>query len=150
MSLVFSTTYPSPTNSVAPSAAYPQGSAKNVTTGAGVDGTPLERQWVDDFLGFVQRLNLEGGTTPSGVADTVLASDYYDSMIAIIVRELGLSGVRTFATVAAMVASTDLNVGDVAETSGYLAKGDGGDNKYDIVAAATGTADGGIGGSNLR
>ena len=68
MSLVFSTTYPSPTNSVAPSAAYPQGSAKNVTTGAGVDGTPLERQWVDDFLGFVQRLNLEASTTPSGIS----------------------------------------------------------------------------------
>lgn len=142
MSLVFSTTYPSPGNSVAPSAAYPQGSAKNVTTGAGVDGTPLERQWVDDFLGFVQRLNLEAGTTPSGVADTVLASDYYDSMIAIMAREIGAQGARSFATVAAMVAATDLNVGDVVITEGYLAAGVGG-AIYRVVASGTGTADGG-------
>jgi hypothetical protein len=49
----------------------------------------------------------------------------------------------TFNTVALMVASTDLNVGDIVETAGYNTKGDGGDNRYEVVAAATGTDDGG-------
>lgn len=49
----------------------------------------------------------------------------------------------TFATVAAMVASTKLVVGQCVRTQGYYAAGDGGGNDYLIVAAATGTADGG-------
>lgn len=50
---------------------------------------------------------------------------------------------KSLRTVAAMVASTELNIGDIVETAGYLTKGDGGDNRYEIVAAATGTDDGG-------
>ena len=49
----------------------------------------------------------------------------------------------TFDTVALMVASTQLNIGGIVDTSGYFTKGDGGDNRYEIVAAATGTVDGG-------
>jgi len=48
-----------------------------------------------------------------------------------------------FDTVDLMVASLVLSVGDIVRTSGYLAIGDGGDNSYEIVAAATGTVDGG-------
>lgn len=48
-----------------------------------------------------------------------------------------------FETVAAMVADTGLQVGDHVRTLGYAAIGDGGGNDYDIVAAATGTDDGG-------
>ena len=51
---------------------------------------------------------------------------------------------RVFATVADMVAATDLAVGQRATTLGYRAAGDGGGNDYAIVAAATGTADGGL------
>lgn len=50
---------------------------------------------------------------------------------------------HVFDTVALMVASTDLAVGDRVKTLGYTAIGDGGGNEYQIVAAATGTADGG-------
>lgn len=50
---------------------------------------------------------------------------------------------KIFATVAAMVADTTLNVGDHVRTLGYTTAGDGGGNEYDIVAAATGTDDGG-------
>lgn len=50
---------------------------------------------------------------------------------------------RTFATVAAMVADTSLATGDFVATQGYLAAGDNGENTYEIVAAATGTDDGG-------
>jgi hypothetical protein len=48
-----------------------------------------------------------------------------------------------FATVASMVAATTLSVGNIVETAGYYAAADGGGNQYVIVAAATGTADGG-------
>lgn len=49
----------------------------------------------------------------------------------------------TFETVADMVASTKLTVGDVATTRGYFSAGDGGATVYKIVAASTGTVDGG-------
>ena len=58
----------------------------------------------------------------------------------------GVSGslsIKSFDTVAAMVASTELNIGDIVETAGYLSKGDSGDNQYEVVAAATGTVDAG-------
>jgi len=42
-----------------------------------------------------------------------------------------------------MKADTSLVVGDFVFTNGYISLGDGGDNSYEIVAAATGTNDGG-------
>ncbi len=48
-----------------------------------------------------------------------------------------------FDTVADMVADTALVVGDIIQTAGRTSKGDSGDNLYEIVAAATGTDDGG-------
>lgn len=48
-----------------------------------------------------------------------------------------------FDTVADMVASTDLIIGMTATTAGYYSAGDGSGNEYKIVAAATGTDDGG-------
>ena len=50
----------------------------------------------------------------------------------------------TFTNLAAMVASSGLTVGDYARTLGYITPFDGGGNRYQIVAAATGTADGGL------
>lgn len=50
---------------------------------------------------------------------------------------------RPYASVAAMQADTDLQVGDLAQTVGYYAAGDGGGATYEIVSAGTGTADGG-------
>lgn len=50
---------------------------------------------------------------------------------------------RVIETVAAMVADDSLTVGDYVSTKGYTAPGDGGDGVYQIVAAATGTDDGG-------
>lgn len=48
---------------------------------------------------------------------------------------------QSFNTVAAMVASTTLLVGDTVRTLGYYVPGDGGGNDYSIVAAGTGTED---------
>ena len=50
---------------------------------------------------------------------------------------------KSFATVALMVASADLTVGELVSTFGYFVQGDGGDNTYEVVASATGTDDGG-------
>lgn len=59
------------------------------------------------------------------------------------VYEDSANTVRVYETVAAMVAATDLSIGDHVSTLGYTTIGDGGNNEYDIVAAATGTDDGG-------
>lgn len=48
-----------------------------------------------------------------------------------------------FNSVADMVASTPLYVGAKVQTLGYYSPGDGGGNDYEIVAAGTGTDDGG-------
>lgn len=48
-----------------------------------------------------------------------------------------------FSSVAAMVADTVLVIGKIVEINGYVSAGDGGDSKGEVVAAATGTADGG-------
>ena len=48
-----------------------------------------------------------------------------------------------FDSVADMVADTNLVVGQKVVTNGYISPGDGGGNVYEIVAAATGTDDGG-------
>ena len=42
-----------------------------------------------------------------------------------------------------MIADTTLLVGGFVFTTGYTSSGDGGDNSYEVVAAGTGTADGG-------
>jgi nitrous oxidase accessory protein NosD len=50
---------------------------------------------------------------------------------------------RIFDTVADMAASKTVKVGDIVEVAGYYSVNDGGHGKYEIVAAATGTDDGG-------
>lgn len=129
-------------DAVAADANYPEGSFKNSTTGVSTDGTPLEKAWTNDVSGYLQKLLDVAGITPSGVPDTVVASDYYDATLSIIVSNLGSQSVRSFDLVASMVAATDLNVGDFVITKGYLAVGVG-NALYRVVAAATGTADGG-------
>ncbi len=50
---------------------------------------------------------------------------------------------KWFNSVADMVASTNLAIGDKALVLGYYSPGDGGGNIFEIVASGTGTADGG-------
>lgn len=40
-----------------------------------------------------------------------------------------------------LVADTTLQIGNIVDTFGYTTEGDGGDNRYEVVAAGTGTAD---------
>jgi len=53
------------------------------------------------------------------------------------------SSARDFGTVALMVADTELKLGQFATFESYTTNGDGGGNRGIVVAAATGTADGG-------
>lgn len=71
-------------NSTPPDADYPGGSFKDATTPASFDGTPLQKKWANDWLGFFQKLLVAGSVVASGVPDTVLASDYYTALVNIV------------------------------------------------------------------
>lgn len=59
---------------------YPQGSFKNETSPGALDGTPYEKDWGNDLLGFLQKLLNYANKVPSGNPDTVLASQYFESL----------------------------------------------------------------------
>ena len=58
---------------------YPLGSPRNNDAGRGT-GTLFDAEMFKDIFGFFQALITKAGITPSGVPDTALASDYYDSL----------------------------------------------------------------------
>lgn len=62
------------------SAEYPFGEPRNESTPGTNDGTPLDREWVRDVLGFLQGLLDEAGIVPSGTADNAVNSQYRDAM----------------------------------------------------------------------
>jgi len=71
-------------NAVTSSANYPGGSFKNeVTPGVSGDGTPVEKEWANDWLGFLLKLQNDANITSSGAADTRLASDRFDGLMAL-------------------------------------------------------------------
>lgn len=96
--IVIDTEYPPPLSNAA-SGAYPQGSFKNVTTPTGVDGSPCEQAWPNDLYGFMQRLVLVAGVTPSGVPDTALVSDLFDATEMIFNKFISVNDAGTGATV---------------------------------------------------
>jgi microcystin-dependent protein len=75
--IVIENEYP---NTTPASAAYPYGSAKNVSAPGDTDGTPWELKDINDILGMMQKIVVEGAVTPSGVPETVLASDIFDAL----------------------------------------------------------------------
>ena len=77
MALDFDATYTPRSN--AADADYPFGSFKNRVTP--LTGTPFDEDWANDWLGFTQKLLDFGNITPSGVPDTILASDFFDGMV---------------------------------------------------------------------
>ncbi len=78
MSLSINTQYP--TQSAAPDADYPFGSARNITVPSDGTGTPLEEAWFNDYVGFFSSLLNEVGETPSGNPDTVLVPQYLNAL----------------------------------------------------------------------
>lgn len=85
-----------------------------------------------------------GGNNINAAGVTSVDSLYIGGVLASVTAFEGTNVAKTYPTVAAMVAASDLVVGDTAVTQGYASAGDGGAAAYRIVAAATGTADGGM------
>lgn len=66
---------------------YPHGKAQNsASLGDGI-GFPLEKDWINDLLGFEQALLVEVAATPSGTPDKAGSSQYLDAIKAVIRRE---------------------------------------------------------------
>lgn len=65
---------------------YPGGSFLNDPTGAGTAGTPLEKAWADDLLGFRDAIMAAAGVGYSGAPDTAQASDALDALYALFVK----------------------------------------------------------------
>lgn len=68
-----------------PTAAHPQGAFKNRTTPTAKDGSYLERDWANDWDGFMSSLLDAASITPNGSVDEVGASQYYSALLQVIV-----------------------------------------------------------------
>jgi hypothetical protein len=69
-----------PTKTAAPTADYPYGAARNITTPGDLTGTPLDEAWLNDWYGF-QAAAIDGlSGTPSGSSDTALVSQVWDAI----------------------------------------------------------------------
>jgi microcystin-dependent protein len=73
-----------PTQTNAPSADFPFGSARNVSSQDAVDGTPYDERLINDYQAFFQSLLQAAGEVPNDVTDTVQASQLFDSLTAIL------------------------------------------------------------------
>ncbi len=62
---------------------YPYGSARNVAVPGDGLGTPLDNAWLNDIWGLTQALLNRAGVVPSGNADTILLSQYMESLLKI-------------------------------------------------------------------
>ena len=119
----------------APDANYIYGSARNITISGDGTGTPWIASIINDRFGFHQRLLTEAGIVPTGNPETILASQYFDSMAKIFGQ--------TKDTIAACDTDAKIVVGSYIRTRSYLAGKNRGGSLYKVVAAATGTDDGG-------
>ena len=72
-----------PSQTTAGSSAYPYGGAQNISVPGDGTGTPWVAPLLNDIWGLLQKLLVEASITPSGDADTVLASDYFDALTAL-------------------------------------------------------------------
>ena len=73
-----------PDNTNAPTPDMPYGSARNDLSATDVSGTPLDANWVNDWLGFQAAASQETGITPSGSPDTAHACQLLDMLKEII------------------------------------------------------------------
>lgn len=97
----------------APTTARPQGAFKNRSAPNAKDGSYLERDWANDWDGFFGSLLRAAGITANGTPDTALASQYFDAL-----RSLGLrqateaqTGVLRLASMVSALAGSDDTTG---------------------------------------
>lgn len=95
---------------------YPQGSARNIVIPGDGLGTPWEEKMINDWLGFYQKLLDVAGISPSGSPDTVLASQYFQALTAIMSDRHS----TVFATVAKMKAGEPVTGGAITYKFGQM------------------------------
>lgn len=89
MALDYKKRYPDRTDS--PSADYPFGRARDVSSPGAGDGTPWQQDLVNDLFGFLQGLLSEAGVTPSESPDTAQVSQYLDAVKAVVGGDANLN-----------------------------------------------------------
>jgi len=73
--------YPNRTGSA--NSGYPHGSIANESAPEAGDGTPLDKQWGNDVVGFLQALVEAAGITPDNNPDTAIDSQYLDALLSV-------------------------------------------------------------------
>lgn len=132
MAINLETEYPGQVNPA--SAPWPFGQPRNISTPGDGTGTPWEELIVRDTEGLKQALLTAAGTTPNGIADTALVSQYFSALTKI-------HG-RVAVNLADAVAMTHLVDGTKVFTLGRNSPGDGGHATYRYRSAGGGGNDG--------
>lgn len=83
--LILKNRYPLQSDDTDPTG-YPHGKARNASTPNDGTGTPMEKDLINDLLGFQQALVVTAGITPSGNPDKADASDLLDALEALFYR----------------------------------------------------------------
>ena len=106
------------------SAEYPGGSHRDIVSEGDGTGTPRTARGQNDWLGFFLKLLDASGIAPSGSPDTVLSSDYFDSIMLLVVRPTP--------TVATMKLLKGVKPGNVVKTDEF-SDGDSGGGTYNAL-----------------
>lgn len=108
---------------------HPYGSFKNDSIPGAEDGTPLDAVWGNDMVGFTDALLNQAGITPSGLADTVNASQRVDAMNAMYQRStLNYSTLRALKSESFKDGSVILVSGDCISGKFIVKTGSNADN----------------------
>ncbi len=76
--------YPAPQSEI--TAAHPYGTFTNDLVAGDRKGTPYEREWARDMWGFLEYLLNAAGIVPDGVEESINASQYYASLVALFLQ----------------------------------------------------------------
>jgi len=91
MAIIPSSKYPGQIDTSDPNG-YPNGKAQNVTTAGDGSGTPLEKDWLNDFYGFVQAMLGIADLTASGNPEAVGIAENLSQIVEALDVRLGSAG----------------------------------------------------------
>lgn len=120
---------------------YPNGSIKNESAPGAKDGTPLDADWGNDYVGFDAALFAETGITPDGNPDTALSSQRLDALKKVSSKITNTKYNPT--TIQDAIDYDDWNVvgGEVFRVQGYHSAGVGGGTWKTIIKGTTAGVD---------
>lgn len=110
-----------------PDANFPEGKPKDATSDTSADGWPYDQRKQSDIEALLQSLLVRNGVAPNGAGDTVLASQYVDSLF-------NLTG-KVFNTAADLNDIDSLRRGDLVRIKGLNDVNDGISRTYRIELA---------------